>query len=397
MPYQDSSYQDSNYQDSSYPPGGGGGGTPPPSEPYYLSAVPFLWNAVLDDLQVFFDELGGPIHEHGNDQNSYYDDPADSAPMGELFLQDFQWIAHVGGEPAHNFDYLTSDLDPELLMIVNGSGNFSGHFSRGDVAIQALSDGTTFGMTFNGITVFGTWHAGAPTTTDGDVIVVTGGHWTFQYTGFDIGHYNDNPPPAPPPQVSAPSADAAAALADPEGIATAHIQDLSNRLHAFLAQNGGHFTVTFQGPNGQESFELADLLNRLDHYHINPSDTDFTHITGGAGGVHSDGHGGWVTDFNRAQLVSYETMAFHQLEFIILHEVSHVLTNGLDFTHNQRQSWFASGGNEDTFHGNGIIASPNFWYSESYANNMAVALEHLIDIREPPHPAGGLDYAGVHG
>src|SRR4051812_18961886 len=162
---------------------------------------------------------------------------------------------------AHYFDYLTSDIDPEFMLTAYGAHDFVANFSRGQVSVQQLSNGTTFAMTLNGITVFGTWHSGAPTTTIGDAIVVTGGHWTFDYTGFDASYYGGNPPPPSPPQIAAPSADVAAAVANPEGVAEDHRQALSTKLHALLNEGGGHVTITFKGPNGNETFDLADLVN----------------------------------------------------------------------------------------------------------------------------------------
>lgn len=398
MPYQDSSYQDSSYQDSNY--GGNGGGTPPPPDipPF---GPPLLWTSVLDDLNMFFDELGGPVIEHGNDQNSYYDDGERSAPLGALFLQDFGWMANIQNMPdAHYFDYLTNDVDPEFLLTAYGSNNFVANFSHGQVAVQKLSDGQTFAMTLNGITVFGTWHPGGPTTSTPEEVTVTGGHWTFQYTGFGADVYNGNPPPAPPPQLpaAAPSADAAAARADPGGVAEQHRQNLSSELHALLDSKGGHFLVPFHGPNGVEYFDLADLVNIIDHYHINPSDNKFLNVSGGAGAVHSDGHGGWVTDFNREQLIGYESMAYNQLDFIILHEVSHMLPNGLAYTQGQFDSWLAGGGTKETYIGtNGFNGSSALWHSESYANNMAAAIELQLGMTPPPHPPGDFNYAGFHG
>jgi len=262
MPYQWSNYQDSNYQDSNYT---GDGDPPPPLEdpPF---GPPLLWQSVLDDLSIFFDDLGGPVTQHGNDQNSYYDDPANSAPLDPMFLQDFGWLTGVQNMPdAHYFDYLTNDVDPEFLLTAYGGNQFAASFSHGQVSVQRLSDGETFAFTLAGITVFGTWHAGGPTTQTGNTVVVTGGHWTFQYTGFDAGHYNGDPPPPPPIQNGAPSADAAAAAANPEGVAESHRQDLSARLHALLNANGGHVPVIFKGPNGNETFDLADVVNIIDH------------------------------------------------------------------------------------------------------------------------------------
>jgi hypothetical protein len=199
MPYQDSSYQDSSYQDSNNT---GGGGSPPPTEPPPFGPL-VLWTAVLDDLQIFFDDLAAPVHEHGNDQNSYYDDPEDSSPLGALFLQDFQWMPSVQNQAGfHYFDSLTTDADPELLVLTDGTSKFEADFSGGHLSVQQMNDLKTYAMAINGITIFGVWHEGAPTTTDGDTIVVTGGYWSFDYTGFDASFYNNNPPPPPPRQRS---------------------------------------------------------------------------------------------------------------------------------------------------------------------------------------------------
>ncbi|TMJ18860.1 MAG: hypothetical protein E6G92_03265 [Alphaproteobacteria bacterium] len=395
MPYQQSNYQDSNYQDSNYP--GDGGGSPPPNEdpPF---GPPLLWQAVLDDLSIFFDDLEAPVISHGADQNSYYDDHSDTAPMDSMWLEKFGWMPHVQSQPSvHYFDYLTSDVDPEFLLTAYGGNHFVASFGHGQVDVQKLSDGSTFAMTLNGITVFGTWHAGAPTAMDGQTIVVTGGHWTFQFTGFDASHYNGNPPPPPAPQVD-PSADAATAAANPEGVAEAHRQALSAQLHQLLDQSGGHATITFKGPNGNETFDLAELVNILDHYHIVATNGTYTNISGGAGMVHSDGNGGWVTEINRAQLVAYETAAFHQLDFLILHEVGHMLSNALSYTHTQFQNWLDSGHTRESYIGtNGFNGSDALWRSESYSNNIAAALENLVHIDPPPHPPGGYDYTGLHG
>ncbi|HMG46365.1 MAG TPA: hypothetical protein VK614_02760 [Allosphingosinicella sp.] len=192
--------------------------------------------------------------------------------------------------------------------------------------------------------------------------------------------------------------DAAAAAANPEGIAEAHRQALSTELHAILDRDGGHSTVTFHGPNGDETFDLADLVNIIDHFHIVATNGTYTNISGGAGSVHPDGNGGWVTEINRAQLVGYESMAYNQLDFLILHEVGHMLSNALAYSHTQFQSWLTGGGTRETYLGtNGFDGSSALWRSESYSNNIAAALEQLIHIDPPLHPAGGYDYAGLYG
>lgn len=264
----------------------------------------------------------------------------------------------------------------------------------GGVSVHALGDGATYAFSVQGMTLIGTWHPGLPTTTDGDAIVVTGGYWTFYYTGFDANHYDSVPPPAPP-QIAA-SPDAAAAAADPEAVAEAHRQTLSAKLHDLLDRNGGHVTVTFKGPNGNETFDLADFLNILDHYHVVATSANYVGITGGAGSVHPDGHGGWVTEINRAQLVAYET-AQNMLDFFILHEVSHMMSNALSYTSSQFQGWLATGHTRESYLGtNGFDGSPALYRGESYVNDMAKGIEVQLDVAPPQHPPGGYDYTGTY-
>jgi hypothetical protein len=291
------------------------------------------------------------------------------------------------------FDYLTNDVDPEFLLTAYATNSFAANFTGGSVAVAGLSDGTTFGFAIDGITVFGTWHAGAPTTASGNDIIVTGGHWSFRYTGFDASHYNGNPPS---PSQSVSSSDAVAAANDPEAVAEAHRQNLSTRLHALLDRNGGHVTVTFKGPNGNETFDLAVLVNLLDHYHVTATSVTYVDTTGGAGSVHPDGHGGWVTEINRAQLVGYET-AYNMLDFLILHEVSHMMSNALGFTDSQFQGWLASGQTREAYLGtNGFDASTALFLGESYVNDMAAAVEDMLGIDPPAHPPGGYNYTGTY-
>lgn len=333
---------------------------------------------------------------HGADQNSYYHDGSDSSPMGDFFLQEFGWMGGVQDMPGYDyFDYLTNGVDPEFLLAAEGPNAFSANFAGGNVSVQGLGDGSTFAFALKGITVLGTWHEGAPTTASGNDIIVTGGHWTFQYTGFDGNYYSGNPLP-PPPVIAAPS-EVAAATANPEAVAETHRQNLSSRLHDLLDKNGGHVTVIFKGPNGNETFDLANLVYILDHYHVVATSVNYIGTTGGAGSVHPDGNGGWVSEINRAQLVGYET-ASGMLDFFILHEVSHMMSNALSFTDSQFQGWLASGHTRDSYLGtNGFDASAALWRGESYVNDMAVAVEAQLRIEPPQHPAGGYDYTGTYG
>ena len=154
--------------------------------------------------------------------------------------------------------------------------------------------------------------------------------------------------------------------------------------------------MTFKGPAGNETFDLADLVNILDHYHVTATSANYVGISGGAGSVHPDGHGGWVTEINRAQLVAYET-AYNTLDFIILHEVGHMMSNALSYTSSQFQGWLASGNTREAYLGtNGFDASAALWRGESYVNDMAAAVEHLLNTPWPEYPPGGYNYTGTY-
>jgi hypothetical protein len=386
-------YQDSSYQDSTYP--GDGGSTPPdppPSNPPPSDPPPFgpplLWDSVMSDLQIFFDDLGGPAVEHGNDQNSYYDDGEGSAPLGALFLQTFDFLTTVQNMPdAHYFDYLTNDVDPDFLLSMtgpNGAG-VSAVYGGGSLTAALMSDHSTVGFTIDGLTLYGTYHPGSSTGSNSEV-TVTLGYWSFSVDPGGLTPIGGAPPPPPPSASWAPSADATAARADPQGVATQEIQSDRTALHAFLDAHGGHYPVTFNGPNGPVTFDLKDFVDILDRYHVNVTDEDFRPISGGAGQVHSDGAGGWVTDWNRTELTAYETQAYHMLDFIIFHEVGHMLGIAQDF---HTQMFQDAGGTRSAF-----LGSSYAWQSESYANNVAAAVETLIQITPPDHPAGGYTYIG---
>jgi len=396
MPYQDSSYQDSSYQDSSYP--GGGGGSPtnsssalPPMGP------PLLWDAVMQDLQIFFDDLSGPVIEHGNDQNSYYDDGEGSAPAGALFLETFSFLTTVQNNPdAHYFDYLTNDFDPEFLLSMAGTIGFNATFGEGSLRAALMSDHSTVGISLNGLTFYGTYHSGAPVHYEDKDIVVTAGYWSFTFSDgglTPLSNLGPSPPPPIPPHAWDPSATLAAATADPGGLATQEILSLRARLHQILDQNGGHLLVSYNTPDGVKQFALEEYVAVLDQYHVNvTTGIDYKNTTGGAGSFHADQqNGGWVTDFNSHDLVMYEIQAFHGLTFIILHEAGHGIESSVNFAHQMFDSWHGPGSYIGT---DGHGQSSNFWNNEIYANNVAVAIEQLLHVEPPPQVPGGLNYIG---
>jgi hypothetical protein len=364
---------------------------PPAGEPDFGPLLP--WEAVLDDLAAFFDDMGSAVHAPtGTDQNSYYDRAEDSSPLNTAFIGMFGWMAGVVDIPGHNYyDYLTQGADPELFSLVAyDAANFFANFSHGTVAAQTMSNGLV-AMTLNGITVYGEWHQGNSSPTGPDDIVVNGGHWHFIYTGWDPSHYEGQPPPPIPATEPV--------IANPENaevLAELERQSLSTRLHQYLDEHGGHATVTFHGPNGDETFQLEDLVNIIDHYRIVGTNGDYLAESGGGGRVRLLPDGTYVSEVNTSLLAAYETM-HGGLDFFILHEAGHMLQIAQTYTHNNFEAWIAGGGTAASYVGTtGYNGSPALYRSESYSNNIAAAVERLIHIEPLARPPAGYGYTGIY-
>lgn len=73
-------------------------------------------NDYLQTLDDFLDGVHNGGYSGGSDQNSYYYQAADSAPLGYDFVQTFGWMPHVQQMAGYDYwDYLTQDIDPEFL------------------------------------------------------------------------------------------------------------------------------------------------------------------------------------------------------------------------------------------------------------------------------------------
>jgi hypothetical protein len=392
---QSSDYQDS--QASSYPPdsgGTGGSSTVPPVGP------PVPWEAVLGDLATFFNDMQGAVQpvEHGNDQNSYYDDGEGSAPLDGFFVEMFGWMPAVQAMPdVHYWDYLTQDVDSEFLMTAYSPTELIAMFSGGNATMVATGDSHgTVQFTVNGVTVYGEWHQADGTSTGPDDIVVNGGHWHFTYAGLDANG-NLLPPPPPPPAGTTPTP----APVDPVVAAEQERQNLSTQLHTLLNQHGGHMTISFPGPNGTtESFDLAEFLHILDNYSLikDTTNTNWAQVTGGAGQVVPVGNGHWQTTISPSALAIYAASA-GGLDYLILHEVAHELALAQSFTRATHDSYIALGGTDALYRGtNGTNGAAALWVSESFANNIVEAVENQLGntVTHYAHPGGGLTYSGTY-
>lgn len=387
--YELPNYDDTDYQDTTPPPppppGGSSSGAPPVG-----TLLP--WQAVLSDLSVFFDEIGGVAENHitGADQNSYYNDGSDTAPLDDWFLDQWGWLPSVQNDPgAHFYDYLTQDADPEFLLTTLGSDGFAANFASGVVATTVLAGGITE-FTVNGITVTGTWHQSTDVPTDPNEIVVNGGYWSFEL----------GPPALIPPGGSSPPSNGGATYTAPsDPLVAAHLEEakLSVDLHTILNVNGGHLTVTFKTPTGMDgTFDLAEFVAILDHYDITATNIDYKPISGGVGLVEKLPNGNYQTQINFDGLRGYAAM-YGGIDFLIIHELSHKLGIAESFTNSTFQQYITAGGTREGWTGNtGFNGAPGLYISESYVNNIYAAIAGVLGIPTTPRPGGGYDYSGTY-
>jgi hypothetical protein len=143
---------------------------------------PDEWDDFVMGLLGFFGATDG-----GSDQNSYYNDHSNEAPLGEDFIATFGWMPSVQNLPGYHFyDYLTQTMDPELMEAVLLTHQAQESLSLGGILLEDVED-VPLAMVVNGQLVTFTWHRGPPPATgvypDGDAVVVTGSHgyWTCNF------------------------------------------------------------------------------------------------------------------------------------------------------------------------------------------------------------------------
>src|SRR3990170_6930176 len=76
--------------------------------------------AYLQTLDEFLDGVYTASYSQGSDQNSYYTDYADAAPLGMDFIETYGWMPHVQQMAGYQYyNYLTQDIDPEFLEAIS--------------------------------------------------------------------------------------------------------------------------------------------------------------------------------------------------------------------------------------------------------------------------------------
>jgi uncharacterized membrane protein YgcG len=123
----------------------------------------------LATLDGFLDGIHSGGYQGGSDQNSYYRDPADSAPLGFDFIQTFGWMPHVQQMAGYDYwTFLTQDIDPEFLEAI--SDNYLQGYISGSGS--SATDLTTLLLVNSAL-------AG----TDNDEEVIVAGHWEIVANG----------------------------------------------------------------------------------------------------------------------------------------------------------------------------------------------------------------------
>ncbi len=187
--------------------GTGGGGTdpgssptpspsptsPPPPPPPTGSVVEVgdaQWNSAVDQVTHFLDELDGSYDQYqhgGGDQNSNYDDHSDSGPLPEGMLELFGWMPHIQDMDGYHFyDYLTQDMDAELLDYQSMAIQYSG----GAVSMKANDGPSNYTFDFNGTLITIEKHQGTGVPSTPDEIVVNGVTWEVHSVEYNYAGSN---------------------------------------------------------------------------------------------------------------------------------------------------------------------------------------------------------------
>lgn len=148
------------------------------------------WMQFLNALFGFVTTVTG-----GADQNSYYNDHSNEAPLGEYFIEQWGFLPSIRQMPGyHYYDYLTQDIDPEFLEMAYGiHSNLAAYTNAG--GSLANIENLPFTLVIDGSPISVTWHSGtAPVSNlsanpfDPNEIIVTAsyGYFTVDPQADDI-------------------------------------------------------------------------------------------------------------------------------------------------------------------------------------------------------------------
>jgi hypothetical protein len=161
-----------NFQEwSDYPPDG-----PPTTEEEFVTdvietlagtggtiSVQDLSLITPEEWENFLAALLGFVSEaHGADQNSYYNDYSNEAPLGEYFIESWGWLPSIQQMPGyHYFDYLTQDIDPEFLQWAYAVHSSTSIFHDAGINLADIEN-MPITLSIGGTLITATWHSGTP-------------------------------------------------------------------------------------------------------------------------------------------------------------------------------------------------------------------------------------------
>lgn len=113
------------------------------------------WDSFLAGLLGFVSAPSG-----GSNQNSYYDDHSNEAPLGEYFVDYWGFLPSIQHMPGyHYYDYLTQNIDPEFMEWAYAAYSGASVFAESDLSLGDIEN-LPFQMIVDGRPITIVWHSG---------------------------------------------------------------------------------------------------------------------------------------------------------------------------------------------------------------------------------------------
>jgi len=160
--------------------------------------MPDDWDDFLASLLGFVDS------PTGSDQDSYWNDPYNHAPLGEWFVAEWGWLPSVRQMPGYDFyGYMTQGIDPEFLDMAYGAHLGENLFIDAGIPLATVGN-MPFQVYVQGLPLTVTWHAGASPVSNltqvpgqpGDIVVTaSSGYFTVHADVVGPTPNSSEPPP----------------------------------------------------------------------------------------------------------------------------------------------------------------------------------------------------------
>ncbi len=298
----------------------------------------------MQSLDAFLDGYSNTSYSPGSDQNSYWNDYSDYAPLGADFMAQYGWmpgLSQTGGY--HFYDYLTQDIDPEFLEAISND-QYQNYQANGSSLSFDLGQNLIMNGAFAGTNGFTTvWVDGPPVYTDDGTIVVTAGHWEVRAPapGITYGNIaNDGDGASFLSATLAISASLATlvdalhvdvvvkegtVLTDAQKAIIAEFKVLVNNIAKQLSEIPDNAILTMANGSTITGAQLKAAWARVD-FQINPEGFN-GYRNGSARGEADWANGNPVVSFNIDLLEDYAAIG-GGLEYLAFHELGHLTLAG---------------------------------------------------------------------